>query len=135
MAYLIDSDWTIDHLKQDPTAQELIASLTPEGVHISIVTYMEAFQGTLRQDNPALQAAQLQTFTITAPVLSLTISIVERCARIRQHLLDQGQRPTRRGLDLLIAATALEYNLVLVTRNVRDYADVPGISLYETLQA
>jgi predicted nucleic acid-binding protein len=29
----------------------------------------------------------------------------------------------------LIAATALEHNLTLVTRNVRDYAEVPGLRL------
>ena len=32
----------------------------------------------------------------------------------------------------LIAATALEYNLTLVTRNTEDYADVPGLKLYRS---
>ena len=30
----------------------------------------------------------------------------------------------------LLAATALEYNLTLVTRNNEDYADIPGVKLY-----
>ncbi len=37
-----------------------------------------------------------------------------------------------RSLDLIIAATALEYNLTLVTRNTEDYADVPDLKLYRS---
>jgi predicted nucleic acid-binding protein len=43
----------------------------------------------------------------------------------------EGKRPTRRGFDLLIAATAIEHGLTLVTRNVRDYADIRGLQLYQ----
>jgi predicted nucleic acid-binding protein len=32
--------------------------------------------------------------------------------------------------DLIIAATALEYGLTVVTRNVHDYRDIPGLSLH-----
>jgi predicted nucleic acid-binding protein len=35
-------------------------------------------------------------------------------------------------LDLLIAATALEHNLTLLTRNVRDFQHVPGLKLYQS---
>ena len=32
----------------------------------------------------------------------------------------------------MIAATALEHNLTLVTRNVRDYDDIPNLTLYQS---
>jgi predicted nucleic acid-binding protein len=35
-----------------------------------------------------------------------------------------------RALDLLIAAPALEHQLTLVTRNLGDYNDIPGLDLY-----
>ena len=41
-----------------------------------------------------------------------------------------GKRVNSRALDLLIAATALEYDLTLVTRNTEDYGDIPGLKLY-----
>ena len=44
----------------------------------------------------------------------------------------QGKRVGQRALDLIVAATAIEHDLVLVTRNVRDYADIPQIKLYES---
>ena len=131
MAYLVDSDWTIDNLAEVPEAQRLFDSLLPEGAYISIVTYMEVFQGSLRRDDPAEGARLLRAFVVNVPVIPVTIAVAERCARLRQHFLDQGQRPTRRGFDLLIAATAIEHDLTLVTRNVRDYADIPGLTLYQ----
>jgi predicted nucleic acid-binding protein len=34
-----------------------------------------------------------------------------------------------RALDLIIAATALEYDLTLVTANNKDFADIPDLLL------
>ena len=45
MLYLIDSDWVIDHLDDDPDAIALLEELAGEGIAISIVTYMEVLQG------------------------------------------------------------------------------------------
>jgi predicted nucleic acid-binding protein len=42
-------------------------------------------------------------------------------------------RPVRQQIgdfDLLIAATALVHDLILVTRNLRDFRLVPGLTLY-----
>ena len=36
-------------------------------------------------------------------------------------------------MDLMIAATALVHNLTVVTHNVQDYADVPGLSIADWL--
>lgn len=135
MAYLIDSDWTIDHLAEVPAASQLVAKLTTDGAFISIVTYMEAFQGTLRQADPPAAAFKLREMASSVPVLPLSIPIAERSARLRQHFLDIGQRPMRRGFDILIAATAIEHGLTLVTRNIDDYADIPGIELYQPAEA
>ena len=65
-----------------------------------------------------------------APVLTLTIPIAERCARLRETLRLQGKRVNQRALDLIVAATALEHDLTLVPRNVADYRDIPGLNLY-----
>lgn len=130
MAYLIDSDWTIDHLGQVPAATTLFESLEPEGTWISVITYLEAFQGILRASNPDQATRMLLSFTESTPVLPIDLAIAERCARIRHHLTQQGKRPTRRGFDILIAATAIEHDLMLVTRNLRDYNDIPDLKLY-----
>lgn len=135
MAYLIDSDWVIDHLAGVPEATELLSKLSAEGIAISIITYMESFQGTLREDDPRTAQAKLDTFLEAAPVLPFTPGVARRCALLRETLARQKKRVRARALDLLVAATALEYNLTLVTRNTDDYDDIPGLKLYSQSRA
>ena len=92
---------------------------------------MEVFQGVLRSRDPVLAQDQLSTFVAAAPVLPFTQSVAERCAQLREGLRKQGKRPQRRALDLMIAATAIAHDLVLVTRNLVDYQDLPGLKLHE----
>ena len=45
MAYLVDSDWLIDYLAGAPDALQLLERLSDAGLAISVITYMEAYQG------------------------------------------------------------------------------------------
>ena len=49
---------------------------------------------------------------------------------MRVQLRSQGRSVRNRALDLLIAATAIQHNLTLVSRNADDYRDIPGLTLY-----
>ena len=53
--------------------------------------------------------------------------MAEKFGAIRADLLDRGL--TVGGMDLLNAATAVVHNLTLVTHNVQDYANIPGLTL------
>jgi tRNA(fMet)-specific endonuclease VapC len=141
MPHLIDSDWMIDYLDGEAQALATINALIPAGVAISIVTYMEGYQGTLCKADVA-QAQQelnrnstgtqqeLAAFLGNVPVLPFSGPVAERCARLREQLRGQGKRVRPRALDLVTATIALEYGLTLVTRNRDDYKDVPGLQLY-----
>jgi hypothetical protein len=129
MPYLIDSDWAIDHLNDDERAIRLLSELARDRMYISIITYMEAFQGTLRDQDPA-RLAKLRTFVAGIPILQFDEAVAEVCARIREQVRGGRVRANRRAHDLMIAATALYHGLTLVTRNVGDFADVPGLDLY-----
>ncbi len=129
MPYLIDSDWVIDHLSNVHEATALLERLAVEPTYISLITYMEVYQGALRSENPGEAIAKLHTFNERVPVLPLTVSAVERCALLREDLRRLQKNANRRALDLLIAATALEYDLTLVTRNIDDFKDLPDLKL------
>ena len=130
MPYLVDTDWVIDHLANVPEAVQLLDRLAPEGIAISIITYMEVYQGVLRSSGPEGNQSKLKAFVDTVPVLPLTATVARRCAHLRETLRRQGKRVNARALDLIIAATALEYDLTLVTRNTEDYADIPELKLH-----
>jgi predicted nucleic acid-binding protein len=92
---------------------------------------MEVYQGVLRSPAPEQAQIELEDLLQDIPVLPLTPSIARRCAAIRETLRGQGRVVRSRALDLLIAATALEHQLTLVTRNLGDYDDIPGLALYQ----
>lgn len=131
MGYLIDSDWVIDHLANNDEANRLLSGLSESGIAISIITYIEIYQGVLRSPTPKEAGRKLEAFVETVSILSISPAVARRCAHIRETLGKQRKEFRRRAFDLLIAATALEHDLTLVTRNRGDYADVPNIRFYQ----
>ena len=129
MPYLIDSDWVIDFLAQESKALQLIEQLAQEGIAISIITVMEVYQGVLRSQEAA--SAHFAALVAAVPVLPFSRAVAGRCAQLGETLRQQGKRPQQRALDLIIAGTALTYGLVLVSRNVADYKDLPDLALDE----
>ncbi|MDQ3702460.1 MAG: type II toxin-antitoxin system VapC family toxin [Chloroflexota bacterium] len=130
MIYLIDTDWFIDYLFRILAALDLIDPLIPSGIAISTITYMEAYQGILRAVDRQRAELALAAVLRSAPVLPFSSAEARRCAALREDLRRQGKRMRPRALDLLIAATALEHNLTLVTRNRDDYENIPGLILH-----
>jgi hypothetical protein len=45
VTYLVDTDWVIDHLNGDQAATNLLSSLVPQGIAISIITYFVSTTG------------------------------------------------------------------------------------------
>ena len=129
MRYLLDTDWLIDGITQTREAVNLIARIAPHGVATSIISYIEAYEGVI--GNHAAESAFDQLLA-GLPVLPIDESVARRCAQVRHELRERGRRVNRRALDLIIAATALEYGMELVTRNVGDYADIPELTIYES---
>src|SRR5690348_14926545 len=104
MPYLIDTDVVIDHLANIPQANQLLQELAPEGIAISIITYMEAYQGVLRSTNIKEAQVKFQTFRRSVPVLPFSVTVAKRCAIIREHLRQEQKRVKSRALDLMNAA-------------------------------
>ena len=130
MAYLLDTDIVIDHLAKDPTTVQLLNQLAATGLYVGIVTYIEVVQGILLQPNPMANRVVFEAFLVNVPLLHLTRGVADRCAAVRADLPRRQRRVRNRAMDLLVAATALEHGLTLVTRNKADYQDIPGLILY-----
>jgi predicted nucleic acid-binding protein len=111
---LVDTDVFVDHLRGHAHLK-----LGRHRAHVSVITRAELHAGT--------SASQLIA-TLLAPYREIAVdrAIAERAGRIRR---DTGIRLP----DALIAATALEHRLGLVSRNERDFGRVRGLRL-RTLQ-
>ena len=130
MAYLLDSNLVIPYLADDPTTVSQVERLAFEGIAISIITSMEVYQGTLRVRDSERAQQQFDSFLVVVPTLPFSTAVARRCASLREELKGRGRRVRDRPLDLMIAATALEYGLRLVTRNLADFEDISDLALY-----
>jgi len=105
-----------------------LAQLRGEGLAVSIISYGELFEGAIGAPDPTVELARFRRFLARLILLPLDDAIMERFARIRADLRHQGQLIP--DLDLLIAATAVHHELILLTRNVRHFARIPELTLY-----
>jgi toxin FitB len=107
---LVDTDIFVDHLRG-------AAELKPRRhrVHYSVITRAELFAGNSASDLFARLLAPFREVDVDR-------AIAERAGRIRREV---GIRLP----DALIAATALERDLDLASRNSRDFKRVRGLRL------
>jgi predicted nucleic acid-binding protein len=127
MPYLLDSDWLIDYIGQSPGVVRRVQALATEGVGMSIISYIEIYEGAQHRIGQPAAAVLMRDLIEQIPVVPLTLNVAERCATLRATLRQQGKRVNQRAFDLLIAATALEHGLILATGNVQDFEDIPDL--------
>jgi tRNA(fMet)-specific endonuclease VapC len=128
MSYLVDSDWLIDAIAGRPAATVSLAQLSAEGLAVSIIAVAEVYEGAFSAADPAASLAIFRGFLDGYSILPLTDSIAARFGRLRAALRRQGRLIP--DMDLLIAATALEEDLTLVTRNFRHFERIAALKLY-----
>ncbi len=125
MTHLLDTDRIIYHLRG---TSEIIT--TPDQTFaVSIVTLGELLYGAERSNNPKKTSEAISVFQsdFHISIIDITEPIIIRYARIKAALSKHGA--LIEDFDLLIAATALEHNLTLVTGNKKHFSRVQGLSL------
>ncbi len=128
--YLVDSDWIVDYLSGTREAKELLDALVQLGIAMSIISRIEIEEGVLGSMHPEQDRDSFEKFLGISETIYVEQRIASRTARLRVDLRRAGRSVNHRAYDLIIAATAVEHRIPLVTRNIRDYADVPGLDLF-----
>ena len=125
MSYLLHTDTCASMIRDVPAVRGHFA-LHPVGLLVSAVSLVGLEIWLLRPRTPLRHRTGYFNFQQGVTVLDLTEPIAHRAAMIDSALRTQGQRL---GLaDLLIAATALERGLTLVTHSTRRFAGVAGLT-------
>jgi predicted nucleic acid-binding protein len=88
---------------------------------LSAVSVEEIAYGLSLKQSARLERAFEELMRDYCDVLPVTVEIARRCGALRARLRAEGSLRTH--ADMLIAATALEHDLVLVTRNERDFEE------------
>lgn len=131
MSYLVDTDWMVEYLKGRSPVTQLLEELAHQGLAISLITYGELYEGIYYGRERERHAQGLAGFLQIADLLPLDPPTMQEFARLRGALRAQGQLIG--DLDLLIAATALRHNLILLTHNTRHFRRIPELKLYSQL--
>lgn len=122
--YLLDTGLLIQHLRGKRRAVQLMRNLGKSNqLAISTVTRLEIHAGMRPEQEYATQKL-LSRFAS----LDLDRNIAERAGKLVQILSQQNKSI---GMaDTIIAATALQHNITLVTLNKKHFERVSGLRLY-----
>jgi tRNA(fMet)-specific endonuclease VapC len=123
--YVLDTNTVLDYFRGKGSVAANLLAVPPREVALPAIVAYEVWVGVLGSQNTRRRQAQYEQFLATVAVLPFDSAVSRRAAEIRQTL-------ERRGagigpMDTLIAATAVVHNATLVTRNVREFARVPGL--------
>jgi tRNA(fMet)-specific endonuclease VapC len=130
LSFLLDTDTCSAHLKGDPVVFNRFIQYGG-GLHVSVLTVGELLTWALRAKAPPQRRQDVQGLLTAVAVFDVTPDVAVKFGEVRAALLDGG-RPVPE-VDLFIASTALVHRLVLVTHNVADYANVPGLTVVDWL--
>jgi tRNA(fMet)-specific endonuclease VapC len=134
---LLDTDHlSILQWREQPACDRLLSrldQLPPDDIATSIVSFQEQVQGWLAFLNRSRKAEQVvlayaKLDEIWRAFLRMNVLPFTSDAQMRFGEL-RTQCPRLQTLDLRIASIALTSNSVLLSRNLRDFRRVPGLSV------
>jgi len=131
MSYLLDINVISEFKKSTPNLKviEWIKSLPTHALHISVLTVGEIRKGAEavtdqnRREKLRLWLENELPEWFEDRILPINIEVAERWGRIQHEI----GRPVS-AIDSLLAATALHYDLRMVTRNTKDF-DFPSLEV------
>ena len=132
MSFLLDTNICSAHLKRPSGLNHYFIQHSGR-LYISTIVLGELYAWAHRRRHPDLLLQDIEYQLLTdVNVLDFDQACAKRFGEVRGRLLSQGITVNR--VDIMIAATALVYNLTLVTHNTRDFQNVPGLRLEDWLQ-
>jgi predicted nucleic acid-binding protein len=119
--------------KAEPKVRAWVASTDESLLYLSVLTFGEIRKGIVALQN-ASRRVELEawldgdlTLRFSNRILAIDQAVADRWGRLAAQAGAKSPLPV---IDGLIAATALHYNLTLVTRNTKDVA-ATGVPLFD----
>ena len=122
--YLLDTCTCIALIKEQPSVVEHIRQAGVDDCKISDITLAELYFG-------AYKSGREEHFDDVVEIMNLfeqySIKSLRKYGEIRWQLESKGLKIG--DMDLFIAATALEEDLIVVTGNVEHFSRIPGLKI------
>jgi predicted nucleic acid-binding protein len=128
---LIDTCIWIDVEQGNLAPTDIVAVTGSEPVYLSPVTIAELKFGAECAASPAIRQQRLAALARirTKPVLRIDETTGEIFGSLAAHLKMSGKTHRPRIQDLWLASQTIQHGFTLLTRNVRDFEDIPGLQI------
>ena len=128
MIYIVDSNTCIYFMNgKYPSVKEKFLSISPKNIKISAIVKGELLLGAFKSQTRKQTTTKVEKFLKPFDVIDFTDKMSYNYAEIRCELEKSGK--SIGANDLLIAATVLSVNAILVTHNTNEFSRVKGLKL------
>lgn len=131
MSYLIDTNVLSESYKQnaDKNVEAWLMSIPNKNLYISVMTIGEICYGISKLPNSRKKDELQHWLEFHIPewfedrILTIDITIINIWGKLR---VNHKTLPT---IDSLLAASAISHNLTIVTRNIKDFQNIEGLTV------
>lgn len=132
MQYLLDTSICIFFLRGKLNLDETIRRKGFANCFISELTVFELMYGAANSEKPEKANYAVKSFVGGLSIIPI-IGCVDQYAEIKVSLKKKG-KPLHDEFDLIIGATALANQLILVTDNEKDFRNMEGLKIENWFQ-
>lgn len=132
MPYLLDTNICVFFLRGKLDLDKIIKEKGRGNCYISEITVVELRYGAENSDDPVKSHKSVDRFLNGLTIIPI-FGCIKRYAKEKVRLKNIG-KPLHDEFDLLIAVTAVENNLTLVTDNVSDFERINEIQIENWFQ-
>jgi tRNA(fMet)-specific endonuclease VapC len=125
--YALDTNTVLDYFRGKGQVAARLLATPPSEVALPAVAAYEVWVGVLGSQNAMRRQVEYERFLAVVAILPFDAAAGRRAADLRFALERKGELIG--PMDTLIAATALAHGATLVTRNVREFDRVPGLTV------
>lgn len=128
MKYLLDTNIIVNYLRGKFFIPEKIIE---EGSGVCIIGLAELYYGAYNSDNPEKSLTKLEDMlsNLGIETIKLDDKMAHKFGKLKTKLRKKGRLVD--DFDLLIASTALENGLILVTDNLKHFSRIEGLKIYK----
>ncbi|MDI6736357.1 MAG: type II toxin-antitoxin system VapC family toxin [bacterium] len=127
MKYLLDTDVTIFALKKSEHLELKCLQVGLDNIAISVITQAELTFGAYNSQRIHENLRRIEQFCQTITILPISSQVVNTFGQLKAKGYKKGE--PLEDFDIMIASTALSYNLTLATGNVVHFKKIPDLQI------
>ncbi len=124
MNFLVDTNIASDFIRGRGTLASRFVQYGGR-LHFSTISLSELYTWAYKRESPEKLLQVIGEFKSIMTIVPFTDQIAETLGRIRGEQMRRGILFS--PIDLQIAATAITFDLTLITHNIKDFQSIPGL--------